>query len=84
MLTLSDGVRLDVSVVVLAGPHKAALALESLGYHVVYQPVLIPDALGLILRLVLTERGRKERRREGVRCSNNIIGQNCACTLILD
>jgi hypothetical protein len=44
---------LHVAVVVLAGPHVAALPLQGRGHHVVDQPVLIGDAGGLELILEL-------------------------------
>ena len=44
-LTLSDNVRLNISVVVLASPDEASTGLEALGHHIVDQTVLIPDAL---------------------------------------
>ena len=67
MLTLSDRIRLDVSIVVLTGPHESSLALEGLGYHVVNKSVLIPDPLGLVLRLVFPARskGKKLRVKQG-------------------
>ena len=61
--TLSDRIRLDVSVVVLAGPDEASLALEGLGHHVVYQTVLVPDTLCLIVGLVLPARVTKVKGR---------------------
>lgn len=39
---LRHDVRLHVSVVVLAGPHKAAAGLKALCHHVVNQAVLVP------------------------------------------
>lgn len=45
---------MDVSIVVLAGPDKASLTLQGLGHHIIYESVLIPDLLGLKLRLVFT------------------------------
>ena len=53
--TLGHGVRLHVSVVVLAGPDEAAVGLHALGHHVVDEPVLVPDPLGLKLGAVLSE-----------------------------
>ena len=41
-VSLSNRVRLHITVVVLAGPDEAALALHGLGDHVVYQTVLVP------------------------------------------
>ena len=53
-LTLCHAVRLDISVVVLAGPNEAALRLQHLGHHVINQTMLVPDALGLKLAPVLS------------------------------
>lgn len=36
---------MHVSVVVLAGPHKAARRLEDLSHHVVNEAVLVPDLI---------------------------------------
>lgn len=54
-LTKSLGHRiwLHISIIVLARPDKASLALHGLRHHVINQPVLIPDAGILILGLVL-------------------------------
>jgi hypothetical protein len=51
--TLSDDVRLNVTVIVLAGPHETAIGLKREGDHVVDQAVLVPLLVGLELRLVL-------------------------------
>jgi hypothetical protein len=53
-IALSNGIGLDVSVVVLASPDKASLGLYGVGDHVVDESVLVPNALGLELWLVLT------------------------------
>lgn len=50
--TLCHRVRLYVSIIVLAGPDEASLRFHGLGHHVIYQPVLIPDAFGLKLSTV--------------------------------
>jgi hypothetical protein len=50
---LRDRVGLHIAVVVLAGPHEATLALESIGNHVIDQAMLVPDASLLVLWLVL-------------------------------
>jgi hypothetical protein len=52
-LTLSNDIRLNITVVVLAGPHKAAGRFQGLGDHVVNQTVLVPDLLLLKLLYVL-------------------------------
>jgi len=41
-VALGHGVRLDVSVVVLAGPDEAALALHGLSHHIIDQTMFIP------------------------------------------
>lgn len=51
-VSLSHGVRLHVSVVVLTGPDEASVALHCLGDHIVDEPVLVPDAGCLELLLV--------------------------------
>lgn len=55
-LTLCNRVRLYVSIIVLACPHKPSLTLEGLGHHVVNQTVFIPDPLLLKLSLVLPDK----------------------------
>jgi len=62
-VSLGHGVRLHVSVVVLAGPDKAALALHGLSHHVVDQAVLVPDKKTKI-SLKRTFDGAKEGRKE--------------------
>ena len=59
-LTLSDNVRLNISVVVLASPDEASTGLEALGHHIVDQTVLIPDALLVKLRGILSEQNIKQ------------------------
>ena len=44
-VALGDDIRLDVAVVVLAGPDEAAARFETLSDHVVDQTVLVPDAV---------------------------------------
>jgi len=46
-IALGHNVALDVSIVVLARPHKPSLALDHLGHHVVDQSVLVPEVLGI-------------------------------------
>src|ERR1700731_3252664 len=52
-IPLGNNVGLDVTVIVLAGPDKTTLALQSLSNHVVNQTVFIPDASGVKLLLIL-------------------------------
>lgn len=54
-LTLCKDVRLNISVVVLACPHKGSGRLEHLGDHVINKPVLIPDLQFVKLGLVVPE-----------------------------
>lgn len=53
MHTLSDNVGLHITVIVLAGPHEGAVALQRHRHHVVDQTVLVADAGGLKLGLVV-------------------------------
>jgi hypothetical protein len=41
-VTLSDNIGLDISIIVLAGPNKATIALHGIGYHIIDQSVLVP------------------------------------------
>ena len=50
---MSNRVRLDIAIIVLASPNKSALCFHSIGNHVIDQPMLVPDVLGLKLGLVL-------------------------------
>jgi len=52
-VTLSDAVGLDITIVVLASPDEAAVALDHVGDHVVDETVLVDDAGGLVLVLEL-------------------------------
>lgn len=52
-LTLCKYIRLNISVVVLACPHKSSRRLEHLGDHIINKPVLIPDLQFVKLRLVV-------------------------------
>lgn len=52
-LTLRKDVGLNVSVIVLASPHKGSGRLQHLGDHIVDKPVLIPDLQFVKLWLVI-------------------------------
>lgn len=52
--TLSNGVRLNVTVVVLAGPDEATVGFHGVSDHIVDQTVLVDDASGFELRLVFS------------------------------
>jgi len=52
-VTLSDDIRLDISVVVFAGPDETARALKTLSDHVVNKAVLVPDAQFLEFRFIV-------------------------------
>ena len=52
-VTLSYNVRLNIAIVVFAGPDKATAALNCLGDHIVNKSVLIIYSLCLVLRAVL-------------------------------
>lgn len=61
--TLSDHVGLHIPVVVLACPDEASVRLESLGNHVINEPVLVPDALVVVCLLVFTAMYREGHNR---------------------
>lgn len=52
-LTLCKNVRLNISVVVLACPHKSSGRFKHLGHHIINQPVLVPDLQLVELRFVV-------------------------------
>ncbi len=52
-IALSNGVGLDITIVVLAGPAEATVGLHGVGDHVVDEAVLIPDAGSLELLSVV-------------------------------
>lgn len=52
-LTLCEDIRLNISIVVLASPHKGPRRLQHLGDHVINKPVLIPDLQFVKLGLVV-------------------------------
>lgn len=45
---------MDISVIVLAGPHKTSLTLEHLGDEIVDESVLVVDSLGKEFFLVVS------------------------------
>jgi hypothetical protein len=51
--TLSQDVRLHVSIIVFASPHKATGRLEHLGHHVVDEPMFIPDLILVEVSLIV-------------------------------
>jgi hypothetical protein len=53
MLTLSEQIRLNITIVVFAGPNISSFALEYIGNHIVDKSVLIPDALLLEIGFVM-------------------------------
>ena len=61
---LSNGITLNISIVVFAGPHVASLRLHGERDHVVYKPVLVPDSCCLELGFVLPG-GERVVGREG-------------------
>jgi len=52
--TLSDDIGLDITVVVLASPHKAAFHLDDLGNHIINESMLVVNTLLLELLNVLS------------------------------
>jgi hypothetical protein len=52
--TLSNGVRLNVTVVVLAGPDEATVGFHGVSDHIVDQTVLVDDTSGFELSLVFS------------------------------
>ena len=50
--TLCEDITLDITIVVLASPNEATLALNGLGNHVVNETMLVVNASSLELRLV--------------------------------
>jgi len=51
-VTLSNAIRLDITVVVLASPDESTFRLEHICDHIVDQSVFIPDAVGFKFSLV--------------------------------
>lgn len=51
--TLSKEIRLDITIIIFASPDIAALALEDVSDHIVDEPMLIPQLLGLEVLLVV-------------------------------
>jgi len=74
---LRDGVGLNVAVVVLARPDVSTLPLHGRGDHVVDQPVLVGDASGLELLLVLGVEHLLEDvlERAVVRLEDRVLGR---------
>lgn len=72
---LCNGVRLHISIIVLASPHKATLTLHGLCNHVVDQAMLVPDACSFILALVFTEK-KKRYEKSMNKCIMQFKGNN--------
>jgi hypothetical protein len=43
--TLGDGIDLNISVIVLAGPNEASFGLDHVSDHIIDKPVLIPNLI---------------------------------------
>ena len=50
---MSDDVRLDVTIVVFAGPHETTTAFDNLRHNIINETMLIPQTLSLHLIEVL-------------------------------
>ena len=51
-ITLSDNIRLDITIVVLAGPDEATAGLDNVGNHIIDETMLVPKTGGLKLGFV--------------------------------
>lgn len=85
-VALGDNVGLDVTVVVLARPHEATVALDGLGDHVVDQAVLVPDLelLKLGLVFVVVEVLENVLELAVVRLQDRVLGREVQGHLLLD
>mmetsp|Transcript_58958 Transcript_58958/g.81813 ORF Transcript_58958/g.81813 Transcript_58958/m.81813 type:complete len:351 (-) Transcript_58958:3-1055(-) len=52
-IALSDAIRLNITIVVLASPDEATIRLEHISNHIIDKSVLIPETLSLVLLLVV-------------------------------
>lgn len=62
-LTLRKNVRLNISVIVLACPHKSSRRFQHLGDHIINKPVLVPDLQLVELRLVVPLKAQNLKKR---------------------
>ena len=60
-IALSHNIRLNVTVVILAGPNETAARLETLGDHIVNETMFVPDLRFLEVGLVSPARAIKDR-----------------------
>ncbi len=52
MRTLSEAIRLDISIVIFASPNKSSVTLDHVGDHIIDKSVFIPDFLSFELWFV--------------------------------
>ena len=60
--TLGNDVGLDIAIIVLASPHKAACGFEGLGHHIIDQTMLVPNAQLVKLGFVLPVNRRRHHQ----------------------
>lgn len=82
-LTLCNGVRLDISIVILACPYESSIRLHCLSDHIIDETMLIPDTRGLELSLVLLKEEIEERKRIGIDYLVDLLEDIFETTIVL-
>lgn len=52
-VTLGNGIGLDITIVVLAGPNETTIGFHHVGNHIVDESVFVPESLGFEFFLVI-------------------------------
>ena len=52
-VTLSNDIRLNISIVVLAGPHEPSVGFHGVSNHIIDKSMLVPHVVGLKILLVV-------------------------------
>jgi hypothetical protein len=75
-VTLSNDVRLNVSIVVLASPNETSRGLDRKGNHIINQTMFVSDFCRIILLLVVPD---KRKKKLEMNKKNEQIDQAKAC-----
>lgn len=83
---LGNGVRLNITVVVLASPDEATVGLHAVGNHIIDEAVLVPDTGSLILSLVvlLVDGGEDVLEATVVTLEDGVLGGQVQGPLLLE
>eukprot|EP00128_Syssomonas_multiformis_P014375 Colp12_sorted_trinity150504_noHs@5349 len=75
-VALSDKIRHNITIIVLASPHETTVRLDGIGHHVVNKAVLVPDALLLerLLVLLVVNLGENVTETTVILFQNGVLG----------